>query len=113
MPNETLPASQLHLDRTSRRKITFSLSRESVSLEPRQVELLVTSLEQVGSRYGDAVAEEVSSLAVAGVRIDLRLSAGELGALAAAIVRLKAPSRPAEPGFERLLAHVREQQSGY
>jgi hypothetical protein len=109
--NEKVAGNQLQLDRTSRRKITFSLSRESVSLEPRHVELLVTSLGQVGSPDGDAVADEVSALAVAGIRIDLRLSAGELDALAAAIVRLKAPSRMSDPGFERLLAHVREQQA--
>jgi hypothetical protein len=79
--------------------------------QPRLVELLVDSLRQLGSADGDAVADEVASLARAGIRIDLRLSAPELGALADAITRTNTPARPLDPTFARLLAHLRARQA--
>jgi hypothetical protein len=81
-----------------------------VSLEPRRITLLVDSLRQLESSDGDAVADEVSFLVTSGIRIDLRLSAGELTALADAINRLNPPSRPVDPNFMRLLTQLREQQ---
>jgi hypothetical protein len=104
----TIPA---RADRTPSRKLTFALRRGSVALEPRHVALLVESLRLLRSADGRAVADEVSSLAGAGVRIDLRLNASELHALADALVRLHVPSRPVEPGLARLLAQVREEQA--
>jgi hypothetical protein len=104
-------SSRLPADRMFARKLTLSLGRETVSLQPRLVELLVDSLRRLGSSDGDAVADEVSSLATAGIRIDLRLSAGELGALADAIYQINAPSRPVDPNFARLLTQLRERQA--
>lgn len=108
-PIATRPAA----DRMFGRKIAFSLGRGgTVSLPPRLIPLLVDSLRQLASSDGDAVADEVSSLATAGIRIDLRLDAGELGALAAAINRINPPTRPLDPNLVRLLAQLREEQAG-
>ena len=110
-PAERSSAARLPTGRAFGRKVTFSLGRESVSLPPRVVEQLVGSLRQLHSSTGDAVADEVSSLATAGIRIDLRLSAAELRALAEAITGMQRPSRPLDSSVARLLAQLRELQT--
>ena len=98
-------------DRARARSITLSLSRGSVTLRRNHVDLLVRSLRELGSPDGNLVADEVEDLALAGVRIDLRLNAGELDAFASAVVSLGGPTRQVDPAFSRLLAYVREEEA--
>jgi hypothetical protein len=98
-------------DRVIARNITLSLSRGSISLKPSHVEQLVGSLRQLSSSHGNAVADEIGDLLLAGVRVDLRLSAGELDALASAVISLTSPLRTTDPAFARLLAYVREEEA--
>lgn len=98
-------------DRVMARNVTLSLSRGSVNLKHAHVEQLVRSLRELDSRIGDTVADEIADLALAGVRIDLRLDGAELEALASAVTRLTAPPRATDPAFARLLAHVREEEA--
>jgi hypothetical protein len=112
MPTTTNGPSSVAAERTFGRKITFSLGRGTVALQPRLVAQLVDSLRELATSDGDAVADEVSFLSTAGIRIDLRLSAAELRALADGITRMSPPSRPLDPSFVRLLDQLREQQAG-
>jgi hypothetical protein len=82
-----------------------------VPLHGHHVERLVATLGRLGSTDADAVAEEVSALALAGVRIDLVLSAPELASLVTALLRIQAESQMPDPAYGRLLALAREQQS--
>ena len=100
-----------HSDRVMARNVTLSLSRGSVNLKQSHVEQLVRSLRQLHSLNGDTVADEIADLALAGVRIDLRLDGAELDALASAVMCLTAPPRATDPAFARLLAHVRDEES--
>ena len=100
-----------HSDRIMARNVTLSLSRGSVNLKQGHVEQLVRSLRELDSRTGDTVADEIADLALAGVRIDLRLDGAELEALASAVMCLTAPPRATDPAFARLLAHVRDEEA--
>jgi hypothetical protein len=98
-------------ERMAARNLALSLNRGSVPLKQRHVDQLVRSLRELGSTDGDAIAEEIASLALAGVRIDLRLGARELNTFASAVVGLTAPSGPVDPSFSRLLAYIREEEA--
>jgi hypothetical protein len=98
-------------ERVLARNLTLSLSRGSVNLKQSHVELLVGSLRKLPSLDGDAVADEIEDLALAGVRIDLRLQPIELEALASAVICLTEGPRPADPAFARLLVCVREAEA--
>ena len=76
----------------------FSFGSGSMSLRNSDVTQLLAALHAIG--------EEIESLMVAGVRVDLRPNAAESAALAAAIRKILANSPGPRPHFSRMLGLV-------
>lgn len=84
----------------------FGFGSGAMSLRNTDVAQLIASLRGSGDRAAVSVAEEIEALMLAGVRVDLRPTAEETQALAAAIRRILAASPGPRPHFTRMLGLV-------
>jgi hypothetical protein len=96
--------------RPRRTSVTLAPGSTPVALQQNHVDLLVRALRAAGSGAADAVADEMSALALAGVRIDLLLTGDELQALIDALVRIDSGAQRADATFGRILSAARKQE---
>jgi hypothetical protein len=86
-------------------QVEVSLGRRAIGIKDSELVRLVQGLRDLDDPAADSVAEEIRLLKLAGVRIDLLLTAAERGALVSAIDRLTTKRR--EYWLSQLLALVR------
>ena len=84
----------------------FSFGSGSMSLRNSDVTQLLAALHASGAAPAESIAEEIESLMLARVRVDLRPNAAESAALAAAIRQIIANSPGPRPHFSRMLGLV-------
>lgn len=85
----------------------FRVQGGTLSLTATDVVQLLRSLHELKDPAADSIAEEIEVLQLAGVRVDLRPTDAETGALISAISKIIASSPGARPSFGRLLGLVR------
>ena len=86
-------------------QVEVSLGRKAIGIKDSELVRLIQELRDLDDPAADSVAEEIRLLKLAGVRIDLLLTAAETGALVSAIDRLTTKRR--EYWLSQLLALVR------
>jgi hypothetical protein len=86
-------------------QVEVSLGRKAIGIKDSELVRLMQGLRDLDDPAADSVAEEIRLLKLAGVRIDLLLTAAERGALVSAIDRLT--KRRREYWLSQLLALVR------
>jgi hypothetical protein len=92
--------------------VVISFGRGSLSLRESEIARLVDALADLHDRDADAVIEEIEVLTLAGLRVELRLNDGEIGALTSAITRIITTTPGgSHPRFSRLLTLVREEST--
>jgi hypothetical protein len=105
------PSSTSRGPRARRTTVTLARGSEAVAVHEHHLALLVRTLRGAGSDAADTIAEEVSALALAGVRIDLLPSAAELDALIAALIRIQAAPHGYDATFGRILSAARKEEN--
>jgi hypothetical protein len=84
----------------------FSFGSGAMSLRNSDVAQLLAALHESGDGAAESIAEEIESLMLARVRVDLRPNAAESDALARAIRQILAKSPGPRPHFSRMLGLV-------
>jgi len=82
-------------------RVEVTIARSTVPLTQDEISRLLKALAALGSPGADSIAEEISALRVAGVRMQLLPSESELVALRAALLAADHRPRPAS-GLTRL-----------
>jgi len=82
-------------------RVEVTIARNTVPLTQDEISRLLSALSGLESSAADSIAEEISALRLAGVRMQLLPSAGELIALRKALVAADHRPRPAS-GLTRL-----------
>jgi len=82
-------------------RVEVTIARGTVPLMQDEISRLLQALAALGSPGADSIAEEISALRVAGVRMQLLPSESELVALRAALLAADHRPRPAS-GLTRL-----------
>ena len=82
-------------------RVEVTIARGTVPLMQNEITRLLEALAALGSAGADSIAEEISALRLAGIRMQLRPSEGELAALRAALLAADHRPRPAS-GLTRL-----------
>jgi hypothetical protein len=96
----------------AQRHTIISVGHGSLSLTESDITALVGALRDLNDRDANAVVEEIETMKLAGLRIDLRLSQDETGALTSAVTRiLTTTPSGSQPRFGRLLTLVRDQSA--
>jgi hypothetical protein len=90
-----------------KRPTAFGFVGGGISLPEREVTHLLRSLHDLHDRDAESVAEEIEALILARVRVDLRPTEAETGALVSAITRILAGSPGPRPHLSRMLTLVR------
>jgi len=82
-------------------RVEVTIARGTVPLMQDEITRLLQALAALGSVGADSIAEEISALRLAGIRMQLLPSEGELAALRAALLAADHRPRPAS-GLTRL-----------
>jgi len=82
-------------------RVEVTIARGTVPLMQDEITRLLQALAALGSAGADSIAEEISALRLAGIRMQLLPSEGELAALRAALLAADHRPRPAS-GLTRL-----------
>jgi hypothetical protein len=92
-------------------QVEVSLGRKAIGIKDSELVRLMQELRDLDDPAADSVAEEIRLLKLAGVRIDLLLTAEETGALVSAIDRLTTKRREYWLGQLLALARATERAS--
>ena len=82
-------------------RVEVTIARGTVPLMQNEITRLLEALAALGSAGADSIAEEISALRLAGIRMQLLPSDSELAALRAALLAADHRPRPAS-GLTRL-----------
>ena len=82
-------------------RVEVTIARGTVPLMQNEITRLLEALAALGSAGADSIAEEISALRLAGIRMQLLPSESELAALRAALLAADHRPRPAS-GLTRL-----------
>ena len=82
-------------------RVEVTIARGTVPLMQDEITRLLQALAALGSAGADSIAEEISALRLAGIRMQLLPSGSELAALRAALLAADHRPRPAS-GLTRL-----------
>jgi hypothetical protein len=94
------------------RAATLTLgTREAIPLPMRHVTILGAALRALGTPDGREVADELDTLARAGVRVDLDPTPEVISALVAALINIESNMPGRDATFARVLRLAREQQN--
>jgi hypothetical protein len=92
-----------------RTSVTLTRGGAAVAVQQHHVDTLVRALRTSGSAAADDIADELTALSVAGVRLDLLPTPAELEALIDVLVRLTLTRTP-DGTFGRILSAARDRE---